>query len=214
MVGGISACKLGHLFQDAVHRIDYVGAGYFEDDDQDGVFEHAAVPGSIDPCQPSGSDVGNGVGHGPKVGDTHRRSGLPVIAGDNGTEIGGFENLIVGVDLPAVFGVFEIAFRAIGVGAGKCGAHGFESDAVAAELHGIELNADRRLRASAYKYLTDALNLRDALRQNRVCHVINLWLGHYVRGQRENQNRGLGGVGLAIARDSAASMPAIGCERR
>ena len=107
MVGGISACRLGHLFQHTVDGIDYVGAGDFEDDDQDGVFEHAALPGSIDSGQASGADVGDGVGHGPEVGDAHRGAGLPVIAGDDGTKIGGFENLIVGVDLPAVFGVFE-----------------------------------------------------------------------------------------------------------
>ena len=82
----------------------------------------------------------------------------------------------------------------------KCGANGFKSDAVVGELHGIELDADRRLGAASDEYLTDALNLRDLLREDRVGHVVDLRLGDDVGGEREDENRGIGRVGFAVAR--------------
>ena len=59
------------------------------------------------PETPRGVDVGDAVCHRAQVGDAHRRAGLPVIAGDDGRVVAGFEDLIVVADLPAMVGVLK-----------------------------------------------------------------------------------------------------------
>ena len=77
-------------------------------------------------------------------------------------------------------------------------------NAVVGELHGIELDAHRGLRAAADEDLADALDLRDLLRKDGVGHVVDLRLGNDVGRKRENEDRRIGRIGFAVARDFAA----------
>ena len=134
-----------------------------------------------------------------QVGDAHRRAGLPVIAGDDGRIVAGLEDLIVVGDLPAMACILKRAFGPVGVGVGQRRAHRLQADAVVAQLHGVQLHAHGGAGAAADKHLAHALDLRDLLRQDRVGHVVNLRLGHHVGGQRQDQDRRFGRIGLAVA---------------
>ena len=63
---------------------------------------------------------------------------------------------------------------------------------------GFELDADSGLSAAADKNLADTLYLRNLLRQDRICHVVDLWLRNHVGGEREDEDRRLSRIRLAI----------------
>ena len=97
-----------------------------------------------------------------------------------------------------MIGVLKAALGAIGVGPGQSRAHRVQPDAVAAQLHRIQLDAHRGTRSAADEALAHALNLRDLLRQNGVGQVVNLRLAQNIRSQRENQNRRFSRIRLAV----------------
>ena len=98
--------------------------------------------------------------------------------------------------------IVEAALGAVGIGVGKRSADGFESNAIVAELQGVQFDAHSGLCAAADKDLADALDLRDLLGQYGVGHVVHLRLGYHVGSKSENEDRRVGGIGLAVARDS------------
>ena len=137
----------------------------------------------------------------PRSPSANRGAGLLVVADDDGCVFRCFENLIVVVDLPAVLRVVEAALWA-----------GWRWHRIAlcerlqvrsrycASCMRIEFDANRGLGAASNEDLADTLDLRDLLRQDRVCHVIDLGLGNDVGCERENQDWRVGWIGFAVAR--------------
>ncbi len=164
--------------------------------------------------QARGVDVRDRVSDGAQILHPHRRPRLLVVADDDGRVVRSLEDLVVVVDLPAMFAVVEAALGTIGVCVGERSTDCIETHAVVAELHGVQLNANGGLGAAADKHLSDALDLRDLLRQDRVRHVVDLRLRNHVRGQRKNQDWRLSWVGLAIAGILRQVRRATGCEPR
>ena len=144
-------------------------------------------------------DVGYGVSDRAEIANAYRRAGLRVVGDDDGRVVGSLENLIVVIDLPAMLTVVEASLGTVGVGGCKRGANRFETDAIVRELHRVEFDAHCGLRAAADKDLADALDLRDLLGEDGVGHVVDLGLGNDVGGERENEDRRLSRVGLAVA---------------
>jgi len=137
---------------DAVDRLDDVGAGLAEDDQQHGglavrqadrpdVFDRVLDPRHV--LEPHGLAV--------PVGDDHRHV------------VRGMAHLVVGEDLRRPGGVAQRALRAIDVRGGQHLANVLERDPVLVERRGVELDADRRQRASADDDLPDAAHLRELL---------------------------------------------------
>ena len=56
--------------------------------------------------------------------------------------------------------VFQKTFGPVGIGVGDGGTHRFQADPVMVELHGVELDPYRRLRAAANIDITDPFQLR------------------------------------------------------
>lgn len=97
-----------------------------------------------------------------------------VIADNQGLVVGGFRDLVVGYDVRSNMAVEELPFRQIGVLAGHHLLHRRKADAVARELVGVELDANRWQRCSHHQHLTDTRDLRDALLHHRGCLVVEL----------------------------------------
>ena len=215
MVGGMAACRRG-ISAITLSTVEITLApGILKTMSRTALFSFARrASDRIDARHAGGVDVGDAVDDRAQVGDAHRRAGLLVVAGDDGRIVAGLENLVVVADLPAMVRVLKGALGPVGVGVGQRGAHRLQADAVRAQLHGVQLDAHRRAGAAADKNLAHALDLRDLLRQDGVGHVVDLRLGHHIGGQRENQDGRFGGVGLAVAWDSAAGKRATGCAPR
>ena len=178
--GGLQVRHLGHH---VVHGRNDVGAGALKDNDQHRALELRWGPlVFFDARDAGGVDVGDAVGNRAQIGDAHRRAGLLVIAGNDRRVVAGLEYLVVVADLPAMVRVLESAFGPVGVGARQRRAHSLQADAVRAQLHRVQFDAHSGAGAAADKDLAHAIDLRDLLRQDGIGHVIDLRLGHHVRG--------------------------------
>ena len=91
-----------------------------------------------------------------------------------------------------------MALGAIRVGARQMRAHVLQADAVLVQRGRIQIDAHRRQRAAAHLNLTDALDLRQLLRQDRGGGVVHLALLHDVGRERQNQYRRIGRIDFAI----------------
>ena len=80
--------------------------------------------------------------------------------------------------LPILAGTVEVTFGLVDAGGQQRGAHGFEVDAVALQLRGVDLDADRRLLAAADADQADAVDLRNLGREARVDQVFHLRQRH------------------------------------
>jgi hypothetical protein len=118
--------------------------------------------------------------------------------------------LIVGVELIALTVTFDGAFGAVGVRRGERGPYVFEADAVVIERCWIQLDAHRRIGRTVDVDLADARQLRQRLREDRRGQIVELRARQRVRGERENQDRRVGGIDLVIGRIAAQAGWQIG----
>jgi hypothetical protein len=117
--------------------------------------------------------------------------------------------------MPIAF--LDRALRPVGVGRGKRHADVLETDSVFVQYRRIDLDPHRGQRAAADGDLTDAADLRQLLGDDRRCRVVHLALCHRVRGQRQDHDRRVGRIDLAIrrvARQPAWQQVARGIDRR
>ena len=163
---GISACSCGRQLLDAVDGRDDVGAGLAVDDEQHGRF--AVGKAGI-------ADVGDRVADLRDVALPHGRAA--VVGDDKRGVVDRLEELVVVLDGVGVLRVGEVALGQVGVGAGQCGAHLLEPNAVFVEARGG--SAPRARRGSELPPTTDlpdALELREFLRQHGGGRVVHLAL--------------------------------------
>ncbi len=196
------ALSCGSSAVDPVDRVDDVGAGLPVEDHQ---HRRLAVgePGVAQVFRAL-DDIGD-------IGEPHRRA--VAIGDDQRPVILGLDGLVVGVELEAAVALVDRAFRAVRVGRGKRGAHVFEADAVFEQRQRVELDPHRRRRGAADRHLADALDLRQRGLQDGRGGVVHLALGLGVGGQRQDQDRGVGRVDLAVGRVGSQAGRQIGARR-
>src|SRR5713226_3447736 len=97
-------------------------------------------------------------------------------------------------------GVGDRTLRQVSVGGLQRAANGLETDVVRVELIGIHFHAYRRARTAHGRNLTDAVDLREFLRQDRIRRIVDLRGRNVFRGEREKQDGRVRGIGLAIGR--------------
>ena len=179
--------QCGQELGDAIDGLDDVGVGLPADDQQHG------RPAIGRPRVPQVLDGVHDLRH---VGDSDRRA---VAVGDDERKIvrGGLR-LVVGVDLPVAGAILHDALGPVRIRARDRRTDVLEADAVLVERLGVDLDPHRRKRAAADLHLAHALELRQLLRDDRRCRVVHLALRHRLRRQRQDHDRRVGRVDLAI----------------
>ena len=172
---------------DAVHHLDDVGAGLPLDVDDHG--RHLIHPGGL----ANVFDIVDDVGH---LGEFHR--GAVAVGHDQGAVIVGGEQLIVGADLVGLVRAVEIPFRLIDVGGDDGAAHVLEVEAVGGQHGGVHLDADGGLLSAADADQADAGQLRDLGGEAGVGQIFHARERFGLGGERQGQNRRVGGVGLGV----------------
>ena len=132
------------------------------------------------------------------VGEAHRAAAN--VADDHRQVIGSRLGLIIGLNLPAVLGVLDRAFGAIGVAGNDGSAHVFEAEAELVELGQVEFDPYGRQCTAANRHLPHAFDLREFLRQHGGCSVVHLPARQSVGGEAEDHDRRVGRVHLAVGR--------------
>ena len=132
------------------------------------------------------------------VGEMHR--GAVAVGHDERAVLIGLEQLSVGADLPTPIAGAQLSLGAVRVRIAEHRAHLLEPDPVAVQGGRIEVHPYRRQGASTDVHLPDPLNLGKRLLQDGGCCVVHAPLAHGVGGEREDQDRRIRGVDLAIGR--------------
>ncbi|MGY3540200.1 hypothetical protein ACVIIY_004420 [Bradyrhizobium sp. USDA 4515] len=135
------------------------------------------------------------------------------VGHDQRLVVAGLVGLVVGVDLVALVADVDAALRAVGVGARQRRADVFQTDAVFVEGLRDQIDAHGRQRAAADHDLADALDLRQLLRQHRGGGVVEIAARQRIRRQRQDQDRRVGRVDLAVGRIAAQAGRQVGPRR-
>ena len=96
--------------------------------------------------------------------------------------------------------VLHGALGTVGVGRHDRRAHVLQPDAVLVERRRVEFDAHRGQRGSPHRHLPDAFQLRELLREDRRGRVVHLPLRKGLGSQRQDHDRRVGRVHLAIGR--------------
>ncbi len=181
--------QAGQCRLDLVDCVDDIGAGLLEDDE-----EHAALaigPGGLLGVLRSGDGLAD-------VTDTQR----PAIAVGDDDVVPGLrgEQLVVGIDGVGAGGAVDIALRAVDGRDIDRGADVFQRQALGDQLGGIDLDPDRWLLLTADDDLRDAGNLADLLGKLGVDGVADRGQRQRLRGCRQQHDRRVRRVDLAIGR--------------
>ncbi len=189
---GDRGLELGQRLLHRIDRRDDIGARLLVEDDQD---RGLAI------SEPGIAQILDGILDLAHIGEPDRR---PIAIGDDeGAVLAGVARLVVGIDLVALVALLDGALGAMGIGGGERGAHILQPDPVFEQGAGIELDPDGGQRAAADIDLADARELGEALLQHRGGGVVELAPGQGRRSQRQDQDRRIGGVRLAIGRVAA-----------
>ena len=179
----------GQLGFDVVDGLNDVGAGLAEEDDEDGV-RAIHVAGR--------ADVLGRVIHGGDVGKAHGRS--VVGANDERAVVSRFRNLVVGDDVRRDGAIGKLAARLVGVLEAEERLNRREGQAEAFQLGGVHLDAHGRCSASADDDLADAADLRQLLLEDVTGRIVDLTLRQRFRCHRQDEDRRIGRINLAIGR--------------
>ncbi len=206
MPAGAVASSAGQLRLDVVDRGDDVGARQLEHREDDRLL--AVGPGGE-------LVVLRRVDRRADVAHPHRRA---VAEGEDGVEPGlGGGELVVVVDgegaVRPVHDALGVVHREVDDGL----AHVFQPEAEIGDLGRVDLDADGGLLLAEHQHLADAVDLADVLLQYVLGIVVDLGDRQRVRGQRQHQDRRVGGVHLAIGgrrRQVGRQLPAGGVDRR
>jgi hypothetical protein len=171
----------------AIDRVNDVGAGLPEQD-----HEH----GRLAVRQADISDVFDAVRD---VRDVGKSNGSAVAIGDDErAELSSRRRLIVGKDLEARIALVQRALRRVGVCGCQGGANVFQPDAVLEERKRIQVDANGRQRAAADLHLPHACYLTEFLLQDRGRKIVDLPGRQRLGGQRQDHDRRVSRVDLAI----------------
>jgi hypothetical protein len=198
--------QLGQEREHAVDGPDHVGPG---------LAGHQHDHRRLAVEEPEGAVVLDVVAHLGHVGKPHRRAVAP--GDDHGRVVGGAARRRLGVDLQPPVAALDRALGPIGVRGLDRGAHVLAADAVAVEGEGQQLDPHRRQGAAADLDVADALDLRQPLADDVRHGVVDLPRRQRLRGQRQDDHRRIGRVGLAIGRVRAQGrrqVDARGVDRR
>ena len=145
------------------------------------------------------------------IGEAHRRT---VAVGDHQRQIiRRLGRLVVGVDLKMLVLLLDRTLWTMRVGRGKRGPHVLKPDSVFVERHRVQFDPNRRQRAAADRHLADAVDLRQGRRQHGRGGVVDLARGERLRSQRQDGDRRVGRVYLAIARIGPQARRQVGACR-
>src|SRR5208283_869216 len=182
--GGFDGGKFG---ADAIDGVNDVGAGLAKDNEHYGAL---AVEVS------GGAHVLDGVDDVRDVGKAN--GGAFVVADDDGFEILGVRNLIVGDDVCRCDAISDLTFGEVGVLQTQHGLNVRHGQTVAGELGGVHFDANGWERAAAGTDLTHALNLRELLLNYGGGFVVELVGAVFVGSEADDHDRGVGGIDFAI----------------
>ena len=182
----------GQLCLDLVDRFDDVGAGLTVDHQQYRriVVEETAVVTVFDAI----ADFRHIL---------ETQCGAVGVVNDQRLVILGFLQLVVGLDLPQALAVLDRTLGPAHVSVGNGLAHIVEGHAVLVQRLRFELDAHRRQRTATDLHFTDALHLRQALREDGRGQVVELAFFQHIRSQRQHHDRRLRRVDLFIGRHAA-----------
>ena len=189
IAGGMAAPQPRQLRLDAVDSLYDVGARLLEHDE-----EHAPLAGR--PCGLLGIlRPGDGP---PDVAHAQRRA--VAVGDDDVVPWLGNGQLIVGIDGVASHLAVDAALGRIDGRDRQLGAHVLERDVLGHQLGRIELDADGGLLLASDGHLANAGDLADLLGQHGIGVVVHLDQRQGVGGHRQEQDRRVGRVDLAIGR--------------
>src|SRR5580704_1421239 len=177
----------GHFGTDAIDRVDDVSTGLAVDDEQDRALS-VEIAG--------GANVLDGIDD---IGDVREMDGGAfMVAHDDGLEVFGVRDLIVGDDIGGGDAVRDLALGEIGILQAQHGLDVCHGEAVAGELGGIHFHADGGQGAAADVHLADALDLGEFLLDDGGGLVIKPGRPVFVRSEAEDHDRGIGGIDFAV----------------
>ena len=188
-VVGQGGLQLRQLSRTPVDRVDDVGAGRAEQ-----ITSTAGWPlarprlrrSSTESCTSATSDSSTGA--------------AVAIGDDQRLVIGRMGRLVVGVDLVTVRPELDRALGRVGVGRRQGGAHVLQPDAVIEQACGLSSTRTAGRAAPLMMTWPMPLNCDRLLLQNRAGRIVHLAAGQRLRGQRQDQDRRVGRVDLAIGR--------------
>ncbi len=206
ILGRQLGAQLGQEREHAVDGLDHVGPGLAG-------HQHDHRRLAVEEAQ--GAVVLDVVAHLGHVGKAHRRAVAP--GDDHGRVVGGAARRRLGVDLQPPPRALDRALGPVGVRGLDRSAHVLAADAVAVEGEGQQLDPHRRQRAAADLHVADALDLRQPLADDVRHRVVDLPRRQRLRGQRQDDHRRVGRIGLAVGRVRAQGrrqVDARGVDRR
>ncbi len=171
----------------AVHRLDDVGARLARDEHDDGRL-------AVEEAERAG--VLHAVDHLRHVAQAHRSAVAP--GDDEVRVVGGPPRRRRRVDLHAAAVTLDGALGPVGIGRLDGGAHVLRADAVAVQRERQQLHAHRGQRAASDLHVAHALHLRDALADHVGDGVVDLARGARPGGEREDDDRRIRRVDLAV----------------
>ncbi len=129
------------------------------------------------------------------------RTGAAIAVGDDQRPVFvGRAQLVVGIDGIGLRRAVEAALGLVDVGVGDGGAHVLDIQAVGRQRARVDLDPHRRPLAAGEADQADAGQLRNLLRQPGVGQSLHLRQRQRLRGQRQRQDRRVGGIDLAVDR--------------
>src|ERR1700722_2863281 len=123
------------------------------------------------------------------------------------------QELIVGRQRVSVLAAVEYALRLIDRAVGKRRSHGFEIEPLGGELGRVELDPDRWILLAADADQPDAGHLREFLRENAIGVVADLGDRKRIRGERDQEDRRVGRIGLPVDRRIEEVRRQLSCRR-
>jgi hypothetical protein len=187
--GGDHRAELGQDGLDALDRREDVRAWLAADDHHDRAL--GVEPGR----RATVLDVVEDVGH---IAQPH--DGTVFFAEDEIAEGRGAEQLAIGRNREARVRPLEGPLRRVRRRSVQLGAHIRQREPVRGEFSWVDLHPHGRLLPAAHVDLSHARDLGDALRQDRVRHIVDVRERQGLRGQRQDHDRRVGGVHLSEAR--------------
>ena len=187
--GGQRRLQLRHHLADIVHHLDDVGAGLLGDIDQN---RRLAVEGA------QVADILYPVHHLGHVLQPDR--GTIAIRDDQGAVVAGGAGHVIGINLERLFALLNVALGCVGIGRGDRGAHIGQADAVLEQGARVQLNANGGKRRAVERHIAHARNLRQLLLDDIGSLVIDLARRQVLRRHRQDQDREVGRIELAVGR--------------
>jgi hypothetical protein len=147
----------------------------------------------------------------------HAHGGAVPVSDDKIVKSARGRQLVISQETEGVLTAIEHALRLIDRAVGQSGSHRLKIHALGGELRRIDLDPDRRVLRAAHTDEPDAGHLRQLLRKDAVGVITNLSQRQRVGGERDQENRRVRRIDLAIDRrvqQVRRELPGCGVDRR